>query len=367
VRYVAGRLKAFLARTLRGLWFLSAGVLFGAGTAAAHSADVVYVQLSGNDSAHLEELVTMTPATLLLLAPIDANGDKELSQAELDGGARAIEAGVWDAMPLRAPGGACLRSGTRAIVREGYVELDARFDCGRGELGQTFRILSVLPAGYRVVMASDIGGARRESFALGDTQLLTVPDPRTAGEQVEGFLGWLELGVLHILRGNDHIAFLLALLLMSGSWRQVLVLITSFTVAHSLTLGAGAMGWIPLDEARQRWAEVAIAFSVLYLGAENLFRAPQRHRAALTFAFGLVHGLGFASALHEHNLGASPVLSLTGFNLGVEVGQAALVCAFFPVVRLAQHRTKAYPWVARAGSFVILCAGGYWMVTRLAR
>jgi hypothetical protein len=180
------------------------------------------------------------------------------------------------------------------------------------------------------------------------------------------FLGWTKRGALHILRGYDHLAFLLALLLVGGTWRRVLVLITSFTVAHSLTLGAGALGWIRLDEPRQRWAEAAIAVTIVLVATENLLAVRHPYRVAATFVFGLVHGLGFATALRDYGLGASPVLSLVGFNLGVELGQASLVVMLFPLLQAVRRRARTYAWVVRVGSTAILCAGAYWLVLRLS-
>src|SRR5688572_25086218 len=115
-------------RGLESRWLVLIALLWG-GAASAHDADVVYVQLSGPDHAQLHELVTLTAGTLSLLAPVDADGDGALSQADLDARADAIKAGVWDQMPLQAdlP---CSRSDERAQVREGYVELSARFACG---------------------------------------------------------------------------------------------------------------------------------------------------------------------------------------------------------------------------------------------
>jgi hypothetical protein len=351
------------SRSISKAWAVVA--LLAAGAAHAHSADVVYVQLSGAADGGFDELVTMTAATLGTLAPVDTDGNRELSSAELAAGAKAIDLGVWEAIPLASNGVRCARSEPRAYLREGYVELDARFGCAPGELSQTFEILNVLPPNYRVVLASEIDGTRFEAVAQGDQRVVTVPDPHGAGAR--GLLAWLGLGALHILAGYDHLAFLLALLLVVRAWRPALVLVTAFTVAHSLTLAAGALGWVSLDGGRERWAEAAIALSIVYVATENLLVREPRHRVPLTFGFGLVHGLGFAAVLRHYGLGAHPALGLVGFNLGVELGQAALVLVLLPVIRMLRRRPSAYAWTVRTVSCATCAAGAFWFIDRLIR
>jgi hypothetical protein len=145
----------------------------------------------------------------------------------------------------------------------------------------------------------------------------------------------------------------------------VLLLVTAFTVAHSLTLGATALGFILLDESRTRWVEAAIAASIVWVAVENLVLREPRHRLVLTFLFGLVHGFGFASVLSGYGLGDEVVTGLLGFNLGVELGQAAVVAVLFPLVRLVQRRPRVYQRTVRALSLLILAAGGYWLFERV--
>lgn len=154
------------------------------------------------------------------------------------------------------------------------------------------------------------------------------------------------LGIEHIFTGYDHLIFLLGLLLVAGvSGRQgntprglrpgliyLLKIVTSFTVAHSLTLLLAALEVLTLPS---RVVEPAIALSIIYVGAENLLRGDPKHRWLLTFAFGLVHGFGFAHVLRDIGLPRSGlILSLFSFNLGVEVGQVAVVSLLFPLVHL---------------------------------
>jgi hydrogenase/urease accessory protein HupE len=184
----------------------------------------------------------------------------------------------------------------------------------------------------------------------------------TAGE----FLAW---GMHHIFIGYDHISFLLALLLGAQKLGEMVRVVTSFTVAHSLTLLLSALDKISLPSAV---TESLIALSIVYVAAENYFIKDARHRWVLTFAFGLVHGLGFSSVLRERlqdlQSFALPVLS---FNLGVEFGQIAILLVVFPIlawIRKASDETAAarrQRLLVRIGSAPILLLGLFWLVDRV--
>ena len=343
-------------------------LLLVAGSAAAHDADLLSARLWRPDARgpEVHERLTLTVDTLARLVPVDADGDGKLTQADLDARAAALTLGVWEDLPLDAGGRPCTRTGTSAWAREGYVELGATFSCDPGELRQRFRLLSVLPPAYRVVLDSSVQGEPGQHFADATQPTLVVPEPGAAPTPAgpSGFGEWVGLGLTHIFGGVDHLAFLLALLLVGGSLRRVLLLVTSFTLAHSLTLGGTALGFIPLDEVRARWVEAAIAASIVWVALENLLLREHRHRALLTFLFGLVHGFGFASVLRAHGLGDSALRALFGFNLGVELGQAALVALLFPLVRLLGRRPLWHLRAVRFLSIGVLAAGGYWLVER---
>jgi HupE / UreJ protein len=336
--------------------------------AHAHDADILFVEARQGPGGRVDERVTLTAATLALLAPVDADGDGVPSQKELEARADALALGVWEEMPLKAGGVRCARQGAAAHLREGYVELTARFLCGPGERTQTFRLLSVLPPAYRVVLGRVGEGEQGHGFAQGALQTLSLgpASGQGRGTQERGLAGWVGLGVTHILEGWDHLAFLLAVLVVGGSLRRVLLLVSSFTLAHSLTLAAVALGWVALDGARVRWVEAAIAGSIIVVALENLLLREHRHRALLTFLFGLVHGFGFANALSGAGLGASVVQGLLGFNLGVELGQAAAVLFLFPLVRLLARRPLLARWTVRAISAGLVLVGSGWLAERVA-
>lgn len=358
-----------MARLLLPLALLSA--LCVAPSAHAHDADILFVQASraSLDAQTVDEVVTLTASSLVRLAPIDADGDGALSQSDLEARADAVRAGVWSQMPLLAAGAPCLLGDTEALLRERYVELRGRFACPPGALTQTFRVLSVLPDNYKVVLGSAVDGEQNQRFATQLLQTLPLSATPAEGEGRSGATdlgGWISLGVFHIFTGFDHIVFLVALLLVGGSLKRLLLLVTSFTLAHSVTLGLTALGWVPLDELRTRWVEAAIALSIIWVAAENLILKTHRHRALLTLLFGLIHGFGFASVLQSYGLGERAGLSLLGFNLGVELGQAAIVLALYPLVRLLERREALRVRTVRVVSGAILGAGLFWLVERIA-
>jgi hypothetical protein len=331
--------------------------------ASAHNADLIAVSVSEARPA-VQERITITGGTLSFLVPVDADGDGLIAPEELAAKAAALEVGVWDAVPLSAGDQPCRRTSTAAELGDGVVELRASFTCPDGELRQRFRALEVLPSNYRVVVGrADVAAPQR--FAQGTEETVVIPEPAPTVEEVSGLFGWISLGVVHIFTGYDHLAFLGALLLFGKTWRRVLVMVTSFTAAHSITLALSALDVIPLGATGSRVAEAAIAASVVYVASENLLLDDHRHRAWITFGFGLVHGFGFASVLKSYGLGKAVVTGLLGFNLGVELGQACVVLVLFPLVQLASRRPASYLWIARAASVAIAATGGYWLVDRL--
>ena len=194
-----------------------------------------------------------------------------------------------------------------------------------------------------------------------DTLEVTLGGPT---EAASSFPAFLLLGVEHILLGFDHLAFLLCLLLAGGSFATALRVITAFSVAHSITLALAALDLVRVPPAV---VEPLIAASIVYVGVENLLRRRLARRWPLAFGFGLIHGLGFASALRETGLGAEGwgmVSPLLAFNLGVEAGQVAIAAVVFPVI-LALQRRPAFTarWVP-AVSFLVASLGAYWLVER---
>src|SRR5215207_2547101 len=205
------------------------------------------------------------------------------------------------------------------------------------------------------------------------TQVLDL----TTSSVWRGFLALVRLGVWHIWIGIDHILFLVALVLPSvlrreaGRWRpaerfgrafiKILTIITCFTVAHTITLSLAALGIVHVPS---RLVESVIALSIAIAALHNLKPMARVNEAAIAFVFGLFHGFGFASVLGDLGLGADHlVLSLLGFNVGVEIGQVAIISAIFPVLFLVR-RLRVYDFAFRAASVGLIAIAMLWVAER---
>jgi hydrogenase/urease accessory protein HupE len=172
-------------------------------------------------------------------------------------------------------------------------------------------------------------------------------------------------GVHHILIGPDHLLFLIGLLLLGGSVRRLLIVVTAFTIAHSITLSVAALS---LVSPPARIVEPAIALSIVYVGADNLLvRGGRDVRAWIALTFGLIHGFGFANVLREMDLPARALgWSLFSFNLGVEIGQLVVVAAVASAIAALWSRSEAAGRrLAFAGSLVVIATGAFWFVQRV--
>jgi hydrogenase/urease accessory protein HupE len=172
-------------------------------------------------------------------------------------------------------------------------------------------------------------------------------------------------GIHHILIGPDHLLFLVGLLLLGGTMRQLLLVVTSFTVAHSITLSLAALNIVTPPA---RLIEPAIALSIVYVGADNILAKGGRDvRGWIAFTFGFIHGFGFANVLREMELPTRALgWSLFSFNVGVEIGQLFVVILVASALAALKSRSE---WAGRhlafAGSLVVIVAGAFWFVQRV--
>ncbi|MBJ9988854.1 HupE/UreJ family protein [Paenibacillus sp. S28] len=199
------------------------------------------------------------------------------------------------------------------------------------------------------------------TFDSGHTEFEFSVKSKAAALQSQIFT-FLVLGIKHILTGYDHITFLVALIVIGLSTREALKIITSFTLAHSITLLLAAMHVINLNS---RFVESVIALSICYIALENLFAKQVNYRWLITFVFGLVHGFGFASALEELVRGKSNlVLSVVSFNVGVEAGQLMIFLILMPLLYLIRKKFSIRR-VAAVASVAIFIVGFLWFVDRV--
>ncbi len=234
-----------------------------------------------------------------------------------------------------------------------------------------------------VVIRTDFGGGQFNNegnfldiLDAGNTSLDIDLDDSSVWK---GFVGTVELGVEHILIGTDHILFVLVLLLpsvvlfnaarrwepgtsfRSSLWR-VLKIVSFFTLAHSITLTLGGLGILELPS---KLVETIIALSIIAAALHNLRPVFANKEWVVAFAFGLFHGLGFAGLLSDLGLGQGQrVLSLLGFNLGVELGQMFIILLTFPIL-FVLRRTTAYLPLMRAGSVLLALIAAVWAVERI--
>lgn len=173
---------------------------------------------------------------------------------------------------------------------------------------------------------------------------------------------YFRLGVAHILTGFDHLVFLLGVVLIATRSRSVFAAVTAFTVAHSLTLALAVLGFVSVSP---RLVEPLIALSVAYVGFENLWARDASGRYRITFAFGLVHGFGFAGALAEIGLPAGrTAAALACFNLGVEAGQLLVLSVLWPLLLWLRRSERPFMQVARVVNVVIIALGTGWAIER---
>ncbi|MEL6865505.1 MAG: HupE/UreJ family protein [Bacteroidota bacterium] len=202
----------------------------------------------------------------------------------------------------------------------------------------------------------------------------------------KGFIALVKLGIWHIWIGLDHILFIVALILPAvvrreeegqaaiswgSSWSPVeqfrpafiyiIKIITFFTIAHSITLALAALEVINLPS---RFVESVIAISIALAAYHNIRPIFKSREWIIAFGFGLFHGFGFASVLGEKGLsGDFMILSLLGFNVGVEVGQVLIICAIFPILFLIR-KNKLYPVLINYGSIILILISLYWFIER---
>jgi hypothetical protein len=183
------------------------------------------------------------------------------------------------------------------------------------------------------------------------------------------FATYLRQGVEHIALGFDHLLFVAALMLIVGDWRKLVKTVTAFTIAHSITLTSATLGWLTLPPAP---VETLIAISIALVAAEVVRMRRGRSSLAISspwvvaFAFGLLHGFGFAGALAELGLPQGDIpLALLAFNIGVEVGQLAFIAVILAATALIRRTMAIPPPAAVVSAYAIGIVAAFWSVERL--
>lgn len=267
-------------------------------------------------------------------------------------------------------GVACAAS-EAAIVPDGDgVIFRNRYSCATvpGDIIYRSTVLTEKDPTARQIVRIAQGG--QEAQALLDanktTLTLSAPPPSLASTMQR----YLVTGIEHIFLGYDHVAFLVAVVLWATRVMPVIKIVTAFTIAHSITLSLAALGVVVIPS---RIVEPAIAASIVFVAAENFLSRDLDRRWRVTFIFGLIHGFGFASALKEIGVPSHAVVpALAAFNIGVEIGQIAVVAMAIPVL-IALERLAAIDRgeparstaLVYALSALITALGSYWFLTRV--
>jgi hydrogenase/urease accessory protein HupE len=226
--------------------------------------------------------------------------------------------------------------------------------------------LEHLPRGHKQFLSvrDQNGKLLAERMLSAESKDLTITLHASSGSSSERFVRFLALGIAHIFTGYDHLAFILAVLLTGGSLSSNARIITSFTIAHSLTLALATFGVVTFPATI---VEPLIAASIVFVGIENLARRQVAARWLVTFGFGLIHGLGFASILQDlgvGGMGPQAAIPLLSFNLGVELAQVSIAALVLPLIWRLQRRPAFILKHVPALSLLITLAGIYWLLAR---
>ena len=368
---------------LRAIFVLLAACLslLAGRTAEAHANGASYLRIEASGpGAAISASWDIAAADLELPLELDADGDGAFTAAEIGARRAAIMQFAASRLAMRrgdAPCGLAMQGiSTRQRGSQPYVSLQLSGACPQsGPLAVTSEMFFG-SRGYTTLLDVQTPHARFPAvLSMGENRWSEPAAPSVLAT----LLRFLREGVWHVLVGYDHIAFLLLLLLPSvlrgtdSGWtaapsgrevfRDLLKIVTAFTIAHSITLGLASTGAVRIPVQP---VEVAIAGSIVVAGLLNLFPAASGWRLRLAFGFGFVHGFGFANALREIAADGSQLAPmLAGFNLGVEMAQLMIVVTALPVLWFLSRGPRYSRRLMPALSLATALTGAVWFVGRL--
>jgi hydrogenase/urease accessory protein HupE len=309
------------------------------------------------------------------IVEIDKDRDAHISKEELADAVNELQKMGTNALNLKLDGQSISPTNVKCTFDPSdNASVTITFPAARlSKLELRSKWLALLQPGHRQFLSiqNPKGEVLAERLLSANSDSVTIQmDPAdsqpVAVVRNNSFADFLVMGVKHIWTGYDHLLFLLGLLIVTRNFASSFKIITCFTIAHSITL---AVATLSLVQFSSRIVEPLIAASIVYVGIENLFRGDDpKGRWLLTFAFGLIHGFGFASVLRELGVGANGsgiAVPLVSFNLGVELGQIVIAALVLPVIwKLRTKPVFITRWVP-ACSVVVALLGGYWFVQRV--
>lgn len=317
-----------------------------------------------------------------LAVGVDADHDGKVTWGELRAAEPTIKSYLNEHLALASQGSACTLTIQHMQLNDrvdgSYVWLPFSAHCARDvrQLTIQYSVMEGIDPSHRGLLTLNAGETVQTAVLDGETGQAAFAV--FAPSKWRAFVEYLHAGVWHILSGIDHLLFLLSLLLPAvlfrrdGRWEPVaqarpalisiLKVVTAFTLAHSITLTLAALDVVRLPS---RLTESVIAASIIVAALNNIFPLVTDRRARIAFAFGLLHGFGFASVLSDMGLPhGARVISLLAFNLGIEAGQLAVVLSVMPVIYVFRagvfYRRGVMPW----GSAAIALIATVWLVQR---
>ncbi len=327
--------------TTRVLLLLVAALSLVPAAAEAHDSRPLYVEIIGSGEGQFEVRWNVPPSVPQIGLP-----EVELPE---------------DCLNTKPP--ITRRSDSGTLVTAVY-----RCPAGLGgkKLGISYPVIN--PSLSTLVRISWASGESRTVLGSPEDRAIELPSSESASGVMSQYV---TLGVRHILEGYDHLLFLACLLLVAGTTRRVLITVTGFTLAHSVTLVASTLGWVRLAVPP---VEAVIALSIVFLASEIVRERRHtitwRHPIAVSSSFGLLHGFGFAAVLGDIGLPQTEVpLALVFFNVGVELGQIAFVGSLMLLAYLVRRALPTFQPGRRgeiAAAYPVGMFAAYWFVDRVA-
>ncbi|MGO2129709.1 MAG: HupE/UreJ family protein [Pseudoalteromonas prydzensis] len=374
-------MKIFIRHLLCGV------CLFLVSTAQAHQLSTSYITLDATNDSQFTGSWQINVTDLEQQIAFDLNQDGDIAWHEITAKHSAISDFVLTSLTAKSTAAKSIDEQACAFSSSAPLQLDSHFN-------QPYVVIALqlacptaasndaLTLAYTAFFDSD---ANHKAIVTINQQTRVISKDNAAqtfdfatSSYLTTFNQYVYQGVLHIWLGLDHILFLIALLLTcvlvrkTSKWQGIeskatifkhtAWIVTAFTLAHSITLTATAM---QLVSPNSRWVELGIAISVLFAALNNIWPLVIR-LGWVTFAFGLLHGMGFASVLGELGLSSDyQLLSVLAFNLGVEIGQLAILVVALPVLIWARNYQWYQKWVMPAGSLVIAIIAVQWSLERI--
>ena len=355
-------------------WVLMLITIWFGGLAHAHDVglSIATVRLQ---TSELQTVIAFAFRETEQIISLDADHDGHVTTNEFLAGREKLAIAVAEKCEVRFDDVLAKPDSVRCQLEEGdRVDVILHYAAPRfRELQMKFAVIQQLAPGHRMFfslinpagesVADRLLDAKNDSISI---EIGTPSEPASAEPAPHTFVDFLKLGVEHIGTGYDHLLFLFGLLIVTRTFKSAFTVITAFTLAHSITLAVATFNVFTLPA---RYTEPLIAVSIIYVGVENLLRhGDPKGRWMLTFAFGLIHGFGFASVLRDLGVGSNGIgvaMPLFSFNLGVEAGQIAVASVVLPLIWWLRKKEFFLQRGVPACSVIVALAGAFWFVQRV--